>query len=60
MRRAEKQFAVIGLGRFGLAVCQELTDSGAQVLAIDVNEERVKLAASFVTQALVANCTHEE
>ncbi|OZT83176.1 potassium transporter KtrA [Vibrio sp. 03_296] len=60
MRRAEKQFAVIGLGRFGLAVCQELTNSGAQVLAIDVNEERVKLAASFVTQALVANCTHEE
>nr|AEX66164.1 potassium uptake protein [Vibrio vulnificus]AEX66176.1 potassium uptake protein [Vibrio vulnificus] len=60
MRRAEKQFAVIGLRRFGLAVCQELTDSGAQVLAIDVNEERVKLAASFVTQALVANCTHEE
>ncbi|EIU7745523.1 potassium channel family protein [Vibrio vulnificus] len=60
MRRAEKQFAVIGLGRFGLAVCQELTDSGAQVLAIDVNEERVKLAASFVSQALVANCTHEE
>ncbi|HDY8227227.1 potassium transporter KtrA [Vibrio vulnificus] len=60
MRRAEKQFAVIGLGRFGLAVCRELTDSGAQVLAIDVNEERVKLAASFVTQALVANCTHEE
>ncbi|HAS6205988.1 TPA: TrkA family potassium uptake protein [Vibrio vulnificus] len=60
MRRAEKQFAVIGLGRFGLAVCQELTDSGAQVLAIDVNEERVKLAAGFVTQALVANCTHEE
>ncbi len=51
---------MIGLGRFGLAVCQELTDSGAQVLAIDVNEERVKLAASFVTQALVANCTHEE
>ncbi|HAS6162889.1 TPA: TrkA family potassium uptake protein [Vibrio vulnificus] len=60
MRGAEKQFAVIGLGRFGLAVCQELTDSGAQVLAIDVNEERVKLAAGFVTQALVANCTHEE
>ncbi|EGQ9291098.1 potassium channel family protein [Vibrio vulnificus] len=60
MRLAEKQFAVIGLGRFGLAVCQELTDSGAQVLAVDVNEERVKLAASFVTQALVANCTHEE
>ncbi|HAS6356107.1 TPA: TrkA family potassium uptake protein [Vibrio vulnificus] len=60
MRRAEKQFAVIGLGRFGLVVCQELTDSGAQVLAIDVNEERVKLAAGFVTQALVANCTHEE
>ncbi len=47
MRRAEKQFAVIGLGRFGLAVCQELTDSGAQVLAIDVNEETRQVSCKF-------------
>ncbi len=60
MKTGDKQFAVIGLGRFGLAVCKELQDSGAQVLAVDINEDRVKEAASFVSQAVVANCTHEE
>ena len=57
---SDKQFAVIGLGRFGLSVCKELQTSGAQVLAVDINEERVKEAASFVSQAIVANCTNED
>ncbi|GAA5647648.1 potassium channel family protein [Vibrio proteolyticus] len=60
MKTGDKQFAVIGLGRFGLSVCQELEDSGAQVLAVDINEDRVREAAGFVTQAIVANCTNEE
>ncbi len=60
MKTGDKQFAVIGLGRFGLAVCKELQDSGSQVLAVDINEDRVKEAAGFVSQAIVANCTHEE
>ncbi|MGD8110766.1 potassium channel family protein [Vibrio sp. TRT 21S02] len=60
MKPGSKQFAVIGLGRFGLSVCKELQESGAQVLAIDINEDRVREAAGFVTQALVANCTSEE
>lgn len=60
MKISDKQFAVIGLGRFGLSVCQELTDSGAQVLAIDINEDKVKAVAQLVTQAIVANCTLEE
>lgn len=60
MKISDKQFAVIGLGRFGLSVCQELVDSGAQVLAIDVNEDKVKAVAQFVTQAIVANCSIEE
>ena len=60
MKIRDKQFAVIGLGRFGLSVCQELADAGAQVLAVDVNEEKVKAATQFVTQAVVANCTLED
>ncbi|MEZ9057535.1 TrkA family potassium uptake protein [Vibrio pelagius] len=56
----DRQFAVIGLGRFGLSVCKELQSSGAQVLAVDINEERVKEAASFVSQGIVANCTGEQ
>lgn len=57
---SDKQYAVIGLGRFGLSVCKELQSSGAQVLAVDIDEERVKEAANVVSQAIVANCTSEE
>ncbi|MEZ9864340.1 potassium transporter KtrA [Vibrio breoganii] len=60
MRSAKKQYAVIGLGRFGLSVCQELSRAGAQVLAVDLNEERVKSAIEFSTEVIVANCTQEE
>ncbi|SBS61114.1 potassium channel family protein [Vibrio atlanticus] len=57
---SDKQYAVIGLGRFGLSVCKELQSSGSQVLAVDIDEERVKDAAALVSQAIVANCTSEE
>ncbi|GAD80804.1 potassium channel family protein [Vibrio ezurae] len=60
MRSAKKQYAVIGLGRFGLSVCQELSRAGAQVLAIDVDEERVKTAIEYSTEVIVANCAQEE
>ncbi|EGA72147.1 hypothetical protein VISI1226_05064 [Vibrio sinaloensis DSM 21326] len=60
MKPSDKQFAVIGLGRFGLSVCQELQASGAEVLAVDINEDRVREAANYVSQALVANCTSED
>lgn len=60
MKIRDKQFAVVGLGRFGLSVCQELAEAGAQVLAVDVNEDKVKAATQFVTQVIVANCTLED
>ncbi len=60
MKPERRQFAVIGLGRFGLTVCHELVDAGAQVLAIDIDEDKVREAMGFATQALVANCTSEE
>lgn len=60
MKTGDKQFAVIGLGRFGMAVCQELQDAGSEVLAVDIDEDKVKQAAGFASQAIVANCTHEE
>lgn len=60
MKIRDKQFAVIGLGQFGLSVCEELMEAGAQVLALDINEDKVKMAMNFATQAIVANCTIEE
>lgn len=39
--RHKRQFAVIGLGRFGRAVCSTLHHQGYEVLGIDFDERRV-------------------
>lgn len=60
MAAESKQVAVIGLGRFGMALCYELNQQGAEVLAIDINEDLVRKAADHVTQAIVADCSNED
>jgi trk system potassium uptake protein len=48
----KKQFAVIGLGRFGFSVAKTLAKYGSEVIAIDNHEERVKKVSDFVTSAV--------
>lgn len=55
--KKNKSYAVIGLGRFGSAVAKELSKSGADVLAIDMNEENVSAIAEYVTHAVKADIT---
>jgi len=50
-----KQFAVIGIGRFGENLTKELTRMGHEVLAIDMDEERVNDAVDFATHAVQAD-----
>lgn len=54
-----KQFAVIGLGRFGTSVAKSLTVMGYEVLAIDANQESVQEIVSIVTHAVQADATDE-
>jgi len=54
-----RQFAVIGLGRFGTKVAETLADKGAEVLAIDENEDLIQRISDTVTRAVVANGTDE-
>jgi len=42
--KGNKQFAVIGLGRFGRAVCSTLHNLGYEVLGTDIDEKRVAQA----------------
>ena len=55
-------FAVIGVGRFGTAVCLELMRFGADVLAIDTSQRAIdelrQLAPAI--EARVVDCTDEE
>ena len=53
-------FAVIGLGRFGSALAEELCAQGHQVLAIDPDEKAVQRMADKVTQAVAADCQDSE
>ncbi|MGG1674570.1 potassium channel family protein [Neobacillus sp. NRS-1170] len=54
------QYAVIGLGRFGLSIANKLYESGQEVLGIDVNEERVEDSHPYVTHAVIADSTDSE
>jgi len=55
----KKQFAVIGLGQFGGSICRTLSEQGAEVLAIDIDEDRVNEFTSIATQAIIADSTDE-
>lgn len=55
-------FAVIGVGRFGSAVCQELLAAGAEVLAIDCDQRAIDDLRQRhpALEARIVDCTDEE
>lgn len=55
-----KQYAVIGLGRFGSSVARTLAEKGQQVLAIDSREDVVQDLAEYVTNAVCIDATDEK
>lgn len=54
------QFAVIGLGRFGKRLAINLTNAGAQVIAIDKDHALIDQIKAEVTLAVVLDSTDEE
>ena len=57
---AKKSFAVIGLGQFGISIVEELVGNGADVIAIDSDEEAVKRISGLLPTVAVANSTDDE
>ena len=55
-----KQFAVIGIGRFGESLIHELRRMNHQVLAIDTDEDRFENIAAVATHAVQADSTDEK
>ncbi|GLI10547.1 potassium transporter Trk [Paenibacillus tyrfis] len=56
----KKQFAVIGMGRFGSSVAKTLSNLGFEVLAIDSSEQRTQEVSNIVTHVVQADSTDEE
>jgi 50S ribosomal subunit-associated GTPase HflX len=55
-----KTYAVFGLGRYGTAVARELSNSGADVLAVDIDESAVNTAATELPICKCADITDPE
>ncbi|NGP44406.1 TrkA family potassium uptake protein [Bacillaceae bacterium SIJ1] len=56
----KKQFAVIGLGRFGSSICRALSKQGMEVMAIDMDEDRVNEFSTIASHAVMADSTDEQ
>lgn len=55
-----KTYAVLGLGRYGTAVAEELVKNGAEVLAVDLCEEKVNDASASIPVCKCADITDPE
>ncbi len=55
-----KNFLIIGLGRFGTSLAQELCSQGHEVLAMDILPERVQAVADQVTCAVAGDARDPE
>jgi trk system potassium uptake protein TrkA len=56
----KRSFAVIGLGRFGMAMATTLAELGQEVIGIDSREEPVRAVAPLVAQAVQLEATDEK
>lgn len=54
-----QQFAVLGLGKFGTEITKALYNYGYEVLAIDIDEEKINEVANYCTHSLVADVSEE-
>lgn len=55
-----RQFAVIGLGRFGSSVARTLAEKGQEVLGIDIDEEKVQDISEDITQVVCIDATDDK
>ena len=53
-------YAVFGLGRYGTAVAKELVNNGEEVLAVDIDEEKVDEAVKDIPFCRCADVTDPE
>jgi len=59
-KNKDKEFAIIGLGRFGGSLARRLESLGHPVLGIDIDPRLVKEIADEITEAVVLDATDEE
>jgi trk system potassium uptake protein TrkA len=56
----EKEYAVIGLGRFGSSLARRLEALGHPVLGIDIDPHKIKEVGDEITEAVILDATDED
>jgi trk system potassium uptake protein TrkA len=54
-----KSILVIGIGRFGYHLIDQLNKAGDEILAVDTSEERLEPVMNMVTSSLIGDATNE-
>ena len=54
-----KNILVIGIGRFGYHLIDQLNKAGDQILAVDASEERLEPVLGMVTSSLIGDATND-
>lgn len=55
-----KRFCVVGLGRFGNYVAQQLRENKCEVLGIDIDRAKVEVLTEVLTTAVIADSTDKK
>lgn len=55
-----KSILVIGIGRFGQHLCQNLAKHDNQIMAVDISEEKLEPILPYVVSAKIGDCTNEK
>ncbi len=55
-----KTILIIGLGQFGTHIAKRMSDLRCEVMAVDIDEERVNAILPYVTNATIGDSTNEE
>jgi len=58
--KANKTYAVFGLGRYGIAVARELVENGMEVIAVDSEQKIVNDTAAYLPVCKCADVTDPE
>ena len=56
----KKQCVIVGLGKYGISIAKKLSDSKAEVLAVDSDMKVVEKVSKYVTKAVCIDVTSED
>lgn len=59
-KKREREFAIIGLGRFGGSLALRLTELGQEVLGIEIDPRKAKEISDEITETVVLDATDPE